>query len=65
MKEVNGVGVAGKRSNRAFWKAPLESNPTRAGGRAPWLKHLEGLELRVWPTLKDSPPWWVVPIVGE
>ena len=38
LKEMDGVDISGKRSNRAFQKAPLELNLTRAGSRAPWLK---------------------------
>ncbi len=38
LKEMDGVDVVGKKSNRAFQKAPLELNLTRAGVQAPWLK---------------------------
>ncbi len=49
MNEVDGVDVVGKKSNRAFWKAPLELNLTRAGGQAPWLKV----------SSIDAPEWYV------
>ena len=52
---MDGVDVIGKRKRNPAAKTLAPLNLEEAKGRAPWLKSLERLELRVRPTLSGAP----------